>query len=404
VAPLLTIPAMNDQPTDAPAWAQTGLQHLLQRQFQAAAECLRRSVALDAKAAPVWLHLAMAERALGRRDGEWEALKGALEANPFDPMGLLMKAGWLERNGQRHAAVKVYQGALTVAAQHPGVITNDMQPLLARARAATSSHQAELSTFMDQQMALAAAELPPGELDRFWHTLDIHLGRRQRFDPQPMGLYYAQLAPVEFFDRRRFAWIEGLEAQTQAIRAECLAALQDDAHITPYLDYEADQPLQQWAELNRNPRWSAYHLLKDGHRVEPNATRCAATMAALALVDQPVQQGRTPVSMYSLLKPQTHIPPHVGVSNVRLVAHLPLVVPPECALRVGSRTHVWEEGRVCVFDDTIEHEAWNRSDLMRAVLIFDVWHPDLNEGERRMIAALARAMDAFTGDTAAMPL
>ncbi len=395
---------MTDQPTEATTWAQKGLQFLLQRQFQQAADCLRRSVALNAKQTPVWLHLAMAERGLARRDGEWEALRGALESNPFDPMALLMKAGWLERSGQRHAAVKVYQGALTVAAQHPDVVTGDMQPLLERARAATASHQVEMANFMDQQMAHAAADLAPEELDRFWHTLDIHLGRRKRFDPQPMGLYYAHLAPVEFFDRRRFSWIESIESQTDSIRAECLAALQDQAHITPYLDYEADQPLQQWAELNRNPRWSAYHLLKDGHPVEPNATRCGVTMAALKAVDQPVQQGRTPVAMYSLLKPQTHIPPHVGVSNVRLVAHLPLVVPPDCALRVGSSTHIWQEGRVCVFDDTIEHEAWNRSDLLRAVLIFDVWHPDLNEAERRMIGALACAMDAFTGEVSAMPL
>lgn len=394
----------NAVPPSAPDLARQGLVLLLQRQFPAAVEALRHSLNLDPRAVPVWLHLAMAERGQGHRDAEGEALQSALALNPFDPMGLLMKAGWLERGGQRHAAVKVYQGALTVVQQHPDCVTPDLQPLLTRARQLTSAYEAERADFMDRQMATAAEGLTPSELGRFWHTLDIHLGRRQRFDPQPMGLYYAQLAPVEFFDRKRFAWVEALEAQTAAIRAECLAALQDDAHITPYLDYAPDQPLQQWAELNRNPRWSAYHLLKDGVRLEPNASRCPLTLSALAQVDQPEQQGRTPVAMYSLLKPFTHIPPHVGISNVRLVAHLPLVVPPDCALRVGSSTHEWREGEVCVFDDTIEHEAWNRSEQLRAVLIFDVWHPDLSDSERRMIRALARAMDDFTGDAAAMPL
>jgi aspartyl/asparaginyl beta-hydroxylase (cupin superfamily) len=384
--------------------ARRGLALLLQRQFATAADCLRQCVALAPERTPAWLHLAMAERGLGRREAEWAALQGALEANPFDPMGLLMKAGWLERAGEKAAAAKVYQAALTVVAQTPEVATVEMQPLLERARRFTAAHQQAYADFMDRAMADAAAALPPDELRRFWHTLDIHLGRRQRFDAQPMGLFYAQLAPVEFFDRRRFAWVDALEARTDAIRDECHRALADEAHIQPYLDYERDQPLQQWAELNRNPRWSAYHLLKDGARHEPNASRCPATLDALSAVDQPVQQGRTPVAMYSLLKPNTHIPPHVGISNVRLVAHLPLVVPPECALRVGSSTHAWQEGEVCVFDDTIEHEAWNRSEQLRAVLIFDVWHPDLSDGERRMISAWARAADAFVGEAAAMPL
>lgn len=395
---------MSEPSNEAQGRALDGVQWLRQRQFAAAAECFRESLQLDPSVTPVWLHLAMAERGLGRRDEEGLALTKALETHPFDLMALLLKGNWLERGGQPHAAVKVYRGALTVAEQSPAAVSPDLQPLLDRARRFAATYQADYSAFLDQQMAAAAEGLAPEELARFWHTLDIHLGRRQRFDPQPMGLFYARLAPTEFFERRRFPWIEGLEARTPDIRAECLAALGDEAHITPYLEYDPDQPLQQWAELNRNPRWSAYHLLKDGLPLQPNASRCPRTLAALAAVDQPVQQGRTPVAMYSLLKPHTHIPPHVGISNVRLVAHLPLVVPRDCALRVGGTTHAWQPGEVCVFDDTIEHEAWNRSDELRAVLIFDVWHPDLNEAERRMISALARATDAFTGAAAAMPL
>ncbi len=395
---------MSEHPTEAMRLAQDGVQCLRQRRFDAAVDCFRGSLQADPSVTPVWLHLAMAERGRGHREAEGEALTRALENHPFDLMALLLKGGWLERGGQPHAAVKVYRGAITVAEQSPSAVAPDLLPLLDRARRFAATYQADYAAFLDQQMALAADGLGAEELSRFWQTLDIHLGRRQRFDPQPMGLFYARLAPVEFFDRDRFAWIEGLEAQTAAIRAECVAALGDESHITPYLDYAPDQPLQQWAELNRNPRWSAYHLLKDGVPLQPNASRCPRTLDALAAVDQPVQQGRTPVAMFSLLKPRTHIPPHVGISNVRLVAHLPLIVPPDCAIRVGGTTHVWKPGEVCVFDDTLEHEAWNRSDELRAVLIFDVWHPDLNEAERRMISALARATDAFTGAAAAMPL
>jgi aspartyl/asparaginyl beta-hydroxylase (cupin superfamily) len=34
-----------------------------------------------------------------------------------------------------------------------------------------------------------------------------------------------------------------------------------------------------------------------------------------------------------------------------------------------------------VFDDSFEHEAWNRTDTERAVLLIQFWHPDLTEAE-----------------------
>ena len=48
-----------------------------------------------------------------------------------------------------------------------------------------------------------------------------------------------------------------------------------------------------------------------------------------------------------------------------------------------------------VFDDTYEHEAWNRSDQIRVVLIFDLWNPHLTEVERAAVARLVEAMGDF---------
>ncbi len=101
--------------------------------------------------------------------------------------------------------------------------------------------------------------------------------------------------------------------------------------------------------------------------------------------------------MFSLLKPRTRIPPHTGVSNVRLVAHLPLIIPEGCGFRVGNETRQWVPGTAWVFDDTLEHEAWNDSDQLRAILIFDVWHPHLTAAERALITALSAGLNQFTG-------
>ena len=50
-----------------------------------------------------------------------------------------------------------------------------------------------------------------------------------------------------------------------------------------------------------------------------------------------------------------------------------------------------------MFDDTIEHEAWNDSDQTRIIFICDVWSPRLSPEERVAIGAIIQATDAFSG-------
>ena len=106
---------------------------------------------------------------------------------------------------------------------------------------------------------------------------------------------------------------------------------------------------------------------------------------------------RDTASSYSLLRPRTRIPPHVGVSNVRLVTHVPLIVPEACGFRVGNETRAWVEGQAWIFDDTIEHEAWNPTDQPRVVLLFEIWQPALTAAERNDIGRLFEAIDKQPG-------
>jgi aspartyl/asparaginyl beta-hydroxylase (cupin superfamily) len=160
------------------------------------------------------------------------------------------------------------------------------------------------------------------------------------------------------------------------------------AELVPYIQYEDHMPLDQWRSLNRNPDWTAIHLWQNGRRVDANADCCPGTLDLLARFPQPQVRGAGPNAMFSLLAPNTSIPPHVGVANTRLVCHLPLVVPEGCWFRVGAETREWKVGEAFVFDDTIEHEAMNPSGELRVVFIFDIWHPDLSEVEREAVAAL----------------
>ena len=123
--------------------------------------------------------------------------------------------------------------------------------------------------------------------------------------------------------------------------------------------------------------------------------RCPKTTALLESLPMANQDGFAPTAVFSALQPHTHIPAHTGSANVRLLTHLPLILPGPARFRVGNTTRDWEMGQAWVFDDTIEHEAWNDADERRVILIFDVWNPRLSDGEKALVAAMMQAQRRF---------
>jgi aspartate beta-hydroxylase len=344
-----------------------------------------------------WILLALVCMAQRDEAGETEAIRRALMVDPTDLLALILRAGLLARQGKRHAAARAY-GAVAAVAPPLQQLAPELRPAVQEALAYQDRYNAEFGGFLDAHLDPVLRDLGGTGTARFRESLDVMLGRKRRYEPQPALFHFQGLAPVTFFERSQFPWLDAFEAQTDAIRTEFLAAQASDQGFTPYMQYGADQPLRQWAELNNSARWSAFHLVEAGRVNAANAVRCPRTMALLGGAPQPDQPGRTPVAMFSVLKPRTRIPPHCGVSNARLVVHVPLVVPPGCGFRVGNDIRSWEEGKAWVFDDTIEHEAWNDSDAPRAILMFDIWHPQLTGPERTLMTAMSAAMDAFSAE------
>lgn len=362
-----------------------------------ARDLLARAAQLNPRDPQAWTSLSMVQQRLGDAEATESALSQALQADPHDLLALLLRGKHFERQGRQQQAAQAYGAAATVAPPLDQ-LSPELRVAVQKAQAYRDSYGQRLAAFMDQSLHTVYAQVQGEDLERFKLSVDILLGRKQRFDSQPMRYFVPRLAPVEFFDRSHFPWLAELEAGTPQILEELNHVLREDAQsLQPYITYGADQPIAQWAELNHSPRWSAYHLWKDGQPVREHVYRCPQTERLLGATPRPDQPGRTPVSMFSLLKPQTRIPPHVGASNARLICHLPLVIPPGCGFRVGNSRREWVPGRAWVFDDTIEHEAWNDSDQLRAILIWDTWHPELKDAERRMITAMNRALSAFAG-------
>ena len=162
----------------------------------------------------------------------------------------------------------------------------------------------------------------------------------------------------------------------------------------PYVAANPDRPPPNNPLLDK-PDWGATWLWRSGEIASGMDRLCRQTLAALARAPQPVIPGRAPIALFSRLKPGTHIAPHHGLLNTRLICHLPLVVPDGCGIRVGAETRAWREGELMIFDDSFEHEAWNRGTSDRTVLLFEIWRPDIDTDERQQLTMLFSAIDAY---------
>ncbi len=211
---------------------------------------------------------------------------------------------------------------------------------------------------------------------------------------QPTFLFLPGLAPQPYLDSAALPWVAALEARTDAIRAELRELLPRESARERVFGEDAVERANLRGTRGA-PSWTGYYFHRHGEARTEAATACPITAAALDALPLARIREHAPEVLFSVFTPGTHLLPHRGVTNTRLVGHLPLIVPPDCALVVGGETHVWQEGRVVVFDDTYEHEAWNRSDSVRVVLIFDLWHPGLSEAERLSIGALVEAIGDF---------
>jgi aspartyl/asparaginyl beta-hydroxylase (cupin superfamily) len=270
---------------------------------------------------------------------------------------------------------------------------------LAHAKSVVAADTAGLAARLEAVMSKAEAAAPTAEAERFRHAVDVQLGRRRTFVQNPLVLHYPYLPAIQFFDRAMFPWLPQLEAATPIIREELSALLANGGGgFAPYVRYPRGAPVNQWGELNHSEAWAAAFFSEHGVPNPAMREHCPKTAAVLDALPLLELSGRGPVAFFSLLKPNTRIPPHTGATNIRSIIHLPLIVPAGCTFRVGNETRPWIEGEAFAFDDTIEHEAWNLSNELRVVLIFDIWHPDLTEAERTMVSSLIQVQHSLTNE------
>lgn len=355
----------------------------------AAKAALERAIQLGWPGAPVWVALSRACQMMGDGAGRAAALERALIAAPRDPRALLARGELFEEAGETEPAAQMYEAAL--AALGGQQAPEQIAALVEHARAFLSKRPNRLSQQLRDKLSVHRLD-ETGEDALFAQSLDILTGEKQVFVQRPTRYYYPGLPNIQFYDPSQFDWAASVESKTPLIRAELDALLADRSGFAPYVESAGREEGVRVHDLQDNPEWSAFYLVKQGKPVDANIARCPATHAAIQALGEDGAPAPAHSVLFSLLKPGAAIPPHTGMINTRLVCHLPLIIPENCGFRVGNDVREWSEGKLFVFDDTIEHEAWNRSDQERFVLIFEIWRPELSERQRVLVSDLMRQL------------
>jgi len=193
-------------------------------------------------------------------------------------------------------------------------------------------------------------------------TLSYRLAKilRSKLERRIHALEPRAILPVNLF-----AWASEVEKFYPQIRREAEAILYKDREIINF-----DQVLPNQRALYQGQQWKSFFLYVGGQEVPDHARVCPQTMRGLQKIPGLIN------AFFSILGPGTHIPAHRGPYAGILRYHLGIMIPEgDVGIRVDQEVCRWREGQSLFFDDSFEHEAWNRSDTARVILFVDLVRP-----------------------------
>lgn len=337
------------------------------------------------------------------------ATADAVFAAQWRERGKLVPENWLlwghlkSRLGHLELALKAWFRAIDQA-QRQGRWLNEattapaIKPMVLAAMRHLAAGKRDMLQAVLQPVRLEVGDAAMARVDRavsnyLGVTRDGPTDTRQR----PKFLYIPGLPDAPYHDPGLQPWSSRLQSSYEAIKQEALGLLSDRGVFEPFLTFGANTKVSDYVGGDgEKPSWDAFFFYRHGQRYDANHTRCPQTSAILEEIDLCRVKAQAPEVCFSLLAPGSHIKPHYGVTNSRLVMHLPLKVPADCALNiVDAGEHHWQEGKLMMFDDTFQHEAWNRSGETRLILLMDCWNPHLTPEERLAITRLVECISDF---------
>jgi tetratricopeptide (TPR) repeat protein len=330
------------------------------------------------------LRLATVRRSLGDLSGALQAAAAAVELSPRNFLMCLLLGNLREATGALHAAQRAYQSACAHAP-----IDLSFQPGMAK-QLDWARRQVEAGEKWRRRIVAWDANEASCRLNRDEERRirGFRTNILENVDAGPLArpvFMVPGIKPKRYFDPSDFLGIPELAKGTETVRAEFLALAENKSAD---LSHRLMGLHSAEMDSGRPGNWSMIPLIRNGVVVEEFASRCPRTMQLAQKLDLPKLGLISPSLYFSVLEPNSRIAPHTGITNARLIAHLPLIVPDNCDFRVGAESHRWQVGKALVFDDMTVHEARNDSDRIRVVLIADLWRPELSAAERAAVSDL----------------
>jgi aspartate beta-hydroxylase len=390
-----------DQPDAAAGVARIALEE--QRQDDAE-RALRAAAAKHPAHEDVVALLSSLLATSGRLPEAVKVLEAATRHAPDAPLAWLLLSTARNRLGDTRGSLTAAHRAIT-RAQHAGHWVDEsttprhLIPAVADAAQRVRAGRRELFFGAYDDLRAEHGSAAVARIDEalrgYLNEIDLRPPNpRQR----PSFLYVPGLPDAPYQDPLLNPWARSLQDAFPQIRDEALRVVREDAALPEFIKPPAGQSMSKYlGGASPIPSWQAFFFYRRGKRYDDNHARCPQTSNVLDAIDLCRIREQAPEICFSVLRPGTVIKPHYGVTNARLVTHLPLVVPQDCALNVcGIEARTWREGELLMFDDTYEHEAWNHSAQTRIILLMDCWNPHLTPVERIACRQLIEMISTFS--------
>jgi aspartate beta-hydroxylase len=220
-------------------------------------------------------------------------------------------------------------------------------------------------------------------------------------DAVPNALYDRGASLLRTLYRRRLATPALLDAPGcfpsaprfvgawRALRAEALAIARDLGSVPRFHEIMPEQ-----ADISNNDGrdWRLFIAKAYGVSVKSNLQLCKTLVSLLRDAPEVLS------ASFSYLAPGKQVPRHQGPFGGVLRFHLALDTPldaagrPAAVLEIDGVEHRLGDGEWLLWDDTFPHAVWNAGETVRAVLLLDVWRPDMPADLRLLSRAVIGAM------------
>lgn len=312
----------------------------------------------------------------------------------------MLHALWMDQEQQVVSALNSWNLA---SRKHAGTL--DVQAMRSiglgdeqRFRVQAARMRDHRARYLKQSLETDSMPIEAEKCLRIERALAGYLGEANVFSSfatqRPKVIYVPGLGTSGFLDPRSHPIVPALRSAFRDVQAEFDEVMRDQVTLEPFLGHAGGGALAGYVSGGSQASWDALFFFRHGRRFGVSHTRCPRTSELLDSLDLCRIQGQSPEICFSVLQPGSRIEPHFGVTNARVVVHLPLRVPPGCHLELTDvGRHQWVEGEPMVFDDTFEHSASNPSAQPRGILLMDAWHPSLSVFERE---AFSRLIEAIT--------